>query len=191
VRRNVDVIVAGGSGDIQAAKEASATIPIVMLAGGDAVASGFVASLGRPGGNITGLSTLRPELGGKRLELLKEIVPKLSRVTVLGTSTNPGNAQAIKETELAARAFGVQLLYQDLLVSCLINSLNKHLASDVYDMRGNNHGYWTSDPYFDSQPSGTRNVGTLGTTTQDSASLGATSTYYSGVFERQNQLACS
>ena len=62
----------------------------------DPVGNGFVASLARPGGNITGLSTLSPELSGKRLELLKEIVPKLSRVAVLGTSTNPGNAQVVK-----------------------------------------------------------------------------------------------
>ena len=81
----------------------------------DPVGNGFVASLARPGGNITGLSTLAPELSGKRLELLKEIVPKLSRVAVLGTSTNPGNAQALKETELAAGAFGVKLQYLDVL----------------------------------------------------------------------------
>ena len=73
----------------------------------DPVGNGFVASLARPGGNITGLSTLAPELSGKRLELLKEIVPRLSRVAVFGTPTNPGNAQALKETELAAGALGV------------------------------------------------------------------------------------
>ena len=67
----------------------------------------FVASLARPGGNITGLSTLAPELSGKRLELLKEIVPKLSRVAVLGTSTTPDNAQMSKRDRVAARAFGV------------------------------------------------------------------------------------
>ena len=77
--------------------------------------NGFVASLARPGGNITGLSTLAPELSGKRLELLKEIIPKLSRVAVLGTSTNPGNAQALRETELAAGAFKVKLQYLDVL----------------------------------------------------------------------------
>ena len=77
-----------------------------MAQDSDPVGNGFVASLARPGGNITGLSTLAPEISGKRLELLKEIVPKLSRVAVLGTSTIPGNAQALKETELAAGAFG-------------------------------------------------------------------------------------
>ena len=83
----------------------------------DPVGNGFVASLARPGGNITGLSTLYPEISGKQLELLKEIVPRLSRVAVLGNSTNPGNAQALKETELAAGAFGVKLQYLDVLDS--------------------------------------------------------------------------
>ena len=84
------------------------TIPIVMAFDNDPVGNGFVASLARPGGNITGLSTLAPEISGKQLELLKEIVPKLSRVAVLGTSTTPGNAQSLKEMELAAGAFGVK-----------------------------------------------------------------------------------
>ena len=115
VRLKVDVIVAVGSGDIRAAKEATATIPIVMIQGGDAVGSGFVASLARPGGNITGLSTLRPELSGKRLELLKEIVPKLSRVAVFVSSTSADHAQVLKEIDLAAGAFGVKLQYLDVL----------------------------------------------------------------------------
>ena len=86
-----------------------------MALDNDPVGNGFVASLARPGGNITGLSTLAPEISGKQLELLKEIVPRLSRVAVLGTSTNPGNAQSLKETELAAGAFGVKLQYLDVL----------------------------------------------------------------------------
>jgi putative ABC transport system substrate-binding protein len=81
----------------------------------DPVGTGFVASLARPGGNITGLSTLSPEISGKQLELLKEIVPRLSRVAVLGTSTNPGNAQSLREVEIAAAAFKVQLQYLDVL----------------------------------------------------------------------------
>ena len=84
---------------------------------GDPVGTGFVASLARPGGNITGLSTLAPELSGKRLELLKEIIPKLSRVAVFGTSTIPDNAQTLREMELAAKAFGVKLQYLDVLES--------------------------------------------------------------------------
>ncbi len=81
----------------------------------DPVGSGFIASLARPGGNITGLATLTPELSGKRLELLKEIIPKLSRVAILGTSTRPGNAQELREVELAAGAFKVQLQNLDVL----------------------------------------------------------------------------
>ena len=115
VRLKVDVIVARGSGDIRAAREATATIPIVMIQGGDAVGSGFVASLARPGGNITGLSTLRPELSGKRLELLKEIVPRLSRVAVFVNSTSQDYAQVLKELDLAAGALRVKLHYLDVL----------------------------------------------------------------------------
>jgi len=117
VRLKVDVIVSTGPATTHAVKEATATIPIVMAQVNDPVGNGFVASLARPGGNITGLSTLAPELSGKRLELLKEIVPGLSRVAVFGASTIPGNAQALRETELAGGAFGVKLQYLDVLAS--------------------------------------------------------------------------
>src|SRR5207244_11131864 len=96
-------------------KKATSTIPSVMAQDNDPVGSGFVASLARPGGNITGVSSLAPEISGKRLELMKEIVSKLSRVAVLGSSTEPGNAQSLRETELAAGAFGVKLQYLDVL----------------------------------------------------------------------------
>jgi putative tryptophan/tyrosine transport system substrate-binding protein len=115
VRLKVDVIVSSGSITTRPAKEATATIPIVMTQDPDPVGNGFVASLARPGGNITGLSNLNRELSGKRLEVLKEVVPKLSRVAVFGTSTQPGHAQALRETELAAGAFGVKLQYLDVL----------------------------------------------------------------------------
>lgn len=117
VRLKVEVIVTGGPGASRTAKEATATIPIVMAQDSDPVGNGFVASLARPGGNITGLSTLAPELSGKQLELMKEIIPKLSRVAVFGSSTSPGNAQSLREVELAARAFKVQLRYLDVLDS--------------------------------------------------------------------------
>jgi putative ABC transport system substrate-binding protein len=115
VRLRVDVIVTGGSTATRPATETTRTIPIVMAQDTDPVGNGFVASLARPGGNVTGLATLAPELSGKQLELLKEIVPKLSRVTVLGTSTRSGNAQSLRETELAAAALGVKLQYLDIL----------------------------------------------------------------------------
>jgi putative tryptophan/tyrosine transport system substrate-binding protein len=115
VRLKVDVIVTVGSSVSRSAKEATSTIPIVMAQVNDPVGDGLVASLARPGGNITGLSTLAPELSGKRLELLKEVVPKLSRVAVMGTSTIPGNDQQLKETELAAGPFGIKVQYLDVL----------------------------------------------------------------------------
>ena len=115
VRLKVDAIVAVGTGDIRAAKEASATVPIVMVSGGDAVGSGLVASLARPGGNVTGLATLRPELSGKRMELLKEIIPRLSRVAVFASSNSADHAQLSKELELAAGAFRVKLQSLDIL----------------------------------------------------------------------------
>ncbi len=115
VRLKVDIIVTAGPLATRAAKEGTSTIPVVMAQDPDPVGNGFVASLARPGGNITGLSRLAPELSGKRLELLKEIIPKLSRVAVFGTSTQPGSAQMIREVELAAKAFGVKLQYLDLL----------------------------------------------------------------------------
>ena len=114
VRLNVDVIVTSGPTATLPAKGATSTIPIVMTFDDDPVGSGFVASLARPGGNITGLSTLAPEISGKQLELLKETVPKLFRVAAFGTSTRQGTAQALKEMELAAGAFAVKLQYLDI-----------------------------------------------------------------------------
>jgi putative ABC transport system substrate-binding protein len=115
VRLKVDVIVAGSPTTAVILKEATTTIPIVIGYHTDPVGTGLVASLARPGGNITGLSVLAPELGGKRLEILKEVVPKLSRVAVLGSSTLPGNAEILKETERAAAASGVKLQFVDVL----------------------------------------------------------------------------
>ncbi len=110
----VDVIVTSGPTATRPAKNATSTIPIVMTFDDDPVGSGFVASLARPGGNITGLSTLSPEISGKQLELLKEIVPKLGRVAVIGTSSRQGTEQTLKEMEPAAGAFGVKLQYLDV-----------------------------------------------------------------------------
>jgi putative tryptophan/tyrosine transport system substrate-binding protein len=111
----VDIIVTGGPQATRPAKDATGTIPIVMAFDSDPVGNGFVASLARPGGNVTGLSALSPEISGKQLELLKEIVPKLSRVAVFGNSNEPVNPQLLRELELAAGAFGVQLQHLDVL----------------------------------------------------------------------------
>ncbi len=110
LRLKVDVIVASAPADILAAKKASATIPIVFAAAGDPVGSGLVASLARPGGNITGLSTMAPDLDGKRLELLKETFPKVARVAFLwGSGGSRGNPR-LTDMQAAAKALGVKLL---------------------------------------------------------------------------------
>jgi putative ABC transport system substrate-binding protein len=108
VNQKVDVIVAVGAGDVRVAREATSTIPIVMVTPGDPVGSGFVASLERPGGNITGMATPRAQLSGKQLEALKEILPKLSRVAVFAS---PGQqvVQLEKGVEAAAGKLGVKV----------------------------------------------------------------------------------
>jgi ABC-type uncharacterized transport system substrate-binding protein len=114
VRLKVDTIVTTGAAPTRAAKQATKTVPIIMAQDIDPVGSGFVASLAHPGGNITGLSSLSVDISGKRLELLKEIVPRLSHVTVFGTLTVPGTSQELAEMESAAGAFGVRLQYQNV-----------------------------------------------------------------------------
>jgi putative tryptophan/tyrosine transport system substrate-binding protein len=140
VRLKVDVIVTGGGGNTRAAKEATTTIPIVMAQDTDPVGNGFVASLARPGGNITGLSNLSPEITGKQLELLKEIIPKLSRVAVLGPSTNLTNAPQLTETERAAGAIKVKLQYLAVLspkdIETAFRAAGKGLADAVLVLPG-------------------------------------------------------
>jgi putative ABC transport system substrate-binding protein len=139
VRLKVDIIVSYGSTTTRAAKQATSTIPIVMAQDTDPIGNGFVASLARPGGNITGLSSLAADLSGKRLELLKEILPKLSHVAVMGTSSNPGNTQSVKETEIAATAFGVKLQYVDILgpknIEPAFQAAGKGRADGVFVLR--------------------------------------------------------
>ena len=109
VHLKVDVIVTGGGPPTQAAKNATKSIPIVMTNISDPVALGFVVSLARPGQNMTGLSSMQNELGGKRLELLKEIVPQVSRVAVLVNRDVPGYSIQMKEVEAAATVLGLRL----------------------------------------------------------------------------------
>lgn len=115
VNLKVDVIVTQGPIATRAARNATTSIPIVMGFDDDPVGNGFVASLARPGGNITGLSAQRPELSGKQLEILKEIVPKLVRVAVFGNNEEPGNTQNLKEVELAAKTLGIKVLYRSVV----------------------------------------------------------------------------
>lgn len=117
VRLKSDVLVSGGAGATRALKAATSTIPIVMTRDSDPVANKFIASLARPGGNITGLSNLASDLGGKRLELVREVVPKLSRVAVFGTSLTQDNAREFKEIESTAVAFGIKARFIDILTA--------------------------------------------------------------------------
>jgi len=113
VRSGVDVIVAVSSPAIRAAENATSTIPIVMLSGTDPVAGLFVASLARPGSNVTGVTTYLPELAGKRLEVLRECLPGLRRVAVLANLRNPSSAAEARETETAGRAMALEIHVAD------------------------------------------------------------------------------
>jgi putative ABC transport system substrate-binding protein len=117
VRLNVDVMITQSDATTRAAKQLTSTIPIIFVSVGDGVATGLVASLSRPGGNITGISNLSPELSGKRLELLKETFPKVSRVAVIWNPSNPGNSIVLKETQAASQS--VKLKLQPLEVRSL------------------------------------------------------------------------
>ena len=111
LRINVDIIVAsGGSEATLAAKHATTTIPIVMTSGSDPVGAGLIATLARPGGNVTGLTSISAEVGSKRLELLKETSPSFLRVAMLWNLNDPANALQVKEVETAGRALGVNVL---------------------------------------------------------------------------------
>jgi putative tryptophan/tyrosine transport system substrate-binding protein len=109
VRLKVDVIVATGTLAPLAAKRATSTIPIVMTGAGDPLGTGLVDSLARPGGNVTGMSLMVPELGGKRLELLKELLPRLARVAVLWNAANPYSALVFKQVQAAGTILGIEV----------------------------------------------------------------------------------
>jgi len=111
VREKVEVIVASGGPAARSAKDATKTLPIVFATSGDPVESGFVDSIARPGGNMTGMSWLSFELVGKRLELLKEAVPRVSRVAILSNPQHPGEQRELRETQSTARAMGMTLDY--------------------------------------------------------------------------------
>jgi len=110
VQQKVDIIVAGGSEGIVAARNATKSIPIVMTNSGDAVREGFAASLARPGGNITGMTQISPELAGKRLQLAQELVPSLTRIAVLWHPLHPNTPITYKETDAAAQKLGLRML---------------------------------------------------------------------------------
>jgi len=143
VRLQLDVIVvAGGDPWIRAAKNATKTIPIVMVGvGADPVEAGLVESLARPGGNVTGITNLGPELGGKRLELLKEAVPKVARVAVLHDPASPGTAREMKEVlPVAARALGLTVQAWDVRAADgfekVFAALSKERPDGLYALAG-------------------------------------------------------
>ena len=109
VRLRVDVLVTGGTAGVRAAKQATTTIPIVMTTSGDAVSSGLVASLARPGGNVTGSTFFVPELMAKRLELLKEAMPRTARVAVLVNADDPSHVPVLKAMESTARSLKIEI----------------------------------------------------------------------------------
>jgi len=147
VHLKVDVIVTGGATVTRAAKEATGTIPIVFLQDPDPVGNGLVTSLARPAGNITGLSSMTVDLTGKRLELLREVLPKLSRLAVLGQSANAANGIQLRETERTAERLGVQLQYVDILsvknAETAFREASKQRAEAIFVFSG---------PLFNSQP---------------------------------------
>lgn len=116
IRLEVDVIFAAVAAAVRAARHATKTIPIVTVVN-DPVAAGFVASLARPGGNITGLSMMSPAVVGKQMELLRQVVPKISRVAVLANPANPGNAPQLRQAEVVARTLGMRLQPSRRIVS--------------------------------------------------------------------------
>ena len=147
VRLKVDIIVAaGGDRTIRAAKNATKTIPIVMVgAGTDPVEAGLVESLARPGGNVTGLTSLSRELGGKRLELLKEAVPKLARVAVLYDPAGPASVREVKEVlPVAARALRLTVRYWEIRdadgFEKVFAALNKQRPDGLYVLTGRANG---------------------------------------------------
>jgi putative ABC transport system substrate-binding protein len=107
VRRKVDVLLASGTPPAMAAKRATSTIPIVFIASIDPIATKMVASLARPGGNVTGFTGTHADLMGKRLELLRETVPRVTRIALLAHIANPGNVEYMRQADLAARAVGI------------------------------------------------------------------------------------
>ena len=133
IRAQVDIILAVNNPGIAAAQRATKTIPIVMVIATDPVGSGFVASLARPGANITGLSAQFAELGGKRLQLLREAIPNVSRVAILWDPTKPGRRAEVSAIEVAGRALGVQL---QLLEMRSPNEIASAFASMMHERAG-------------------------------------------------------
>jgi len=147
VRLKVDVIVVGGTHDAKAAKAATTAIPVVFTLAGDPVGSGLVVSLARPGGNVTGLSNMQGELGGKQLQLLKEAVPRVSRMAVLYNPANPTNVVNLASARAAARSLSVQLQVME------VRGPNELTSAFSAMVRGSAGAVLTlADPVFGTDP---------------------------------------
>jgi putative ABC transport system substrate-binding protein len=133
VKLRVDVIVARGTQATLAAKKATRTIPIVMTGSSDPVGSGLVKSLAHPGGNVTGMSILAPDLAQKRLELLRRVLPRVSRVGVLGNPTNPGNVSELKQTITAANELNIAVVSRDVRQHKDIHRAFRSMAAQKVD----------------------------------------------------------
>jgi putative ABC transport system substrate-binding protein len=129
-QRKVDVIIAAGDPAIRAARKASTEIPIVMIAGGDLTKSGFVASLSRPGFNVTGMTFLSPELAPKRLQLLREAVPRATKIAVLWNPDNPGGQADLKATQAAADTMHVTLRFYEARATSELERAFKAMVED-------------------------------------------------------------
>ena len=130
VNLKVDVIVTAGPEVTRAAKQATSTIATVMAQDNDPVGNGFVASLARPGGNITGFSQMAPEIVGKQMELLKESIPRLSRVAILGNLSRPGTQQELKNLEVVARELKLQLNVFDVPIAIDIETAFRNARNE-------------------------------------------------------------
>lgn len=138
VRLRVDVIVSSATPAIRIAKEQTGTIPIVMAGVTDPVGNGFAASLARPGGNVTGLTHMAPDLTGKRLELLKEVVPRLLRVAVLWNPNQPGQSFAFKEAQAAAQALKMRVISLEARnraeIEKVLSGIGKDRAQAIFEL---------------------------------------------------------
>ena len=174
VRLKVDVIIADGSGVAAAAKKTTSTIPIVMTFSTDPVGQGLISSLARPGGNVTGLTSVTAELGGKVLELLKEIIPRLTRLAIVHQGDTSVNELFLKETEGSARALGVQLI--SLLVrepkdyEGAVRSANKNRADALYSRLGPSPS--SADRRYFMQLTAKSRLATVSTRTEDAEAGG-------------------
>ena len=169
VRLKVDVIVTSGTAPVLAAKQATSVIPIVFAVAGDPVGTGLVASLARPGGNVTGLSLQATDLAGKRLELLREVVPGLRRLAIMANVGNPAAVLEMGEVQAAARTLGLEVATFEIRRA-------EDIAPAFEALKGRAEAlYVVGDPLVDHQPGSHQHLGAGRATADDAQSFGSTS----------------